>query len=177
MTAPALNQETLKRLLHYDPETGVFTWRIRADGPKAWNTRYAGKEAGYDWSPQGSNVTYRCIRIFDWPFLGHRLAWLYMTGAWPTDIIDHDDGDGLHNSWENLREANRVQNAANAGPTKRNKTGYRGVSIHKPSGAYRAAIFVDGKQTHLGHFPTAEEAARAYEAAAKKHHGKFARTR
>jgi hypothetical protein len=175
MPQPYLDQATLKSLLHYDPETGIFTWKTRTDVNRAWNTRYAGKVAGYNWTPPPGNISYRSIRIFDWPFLGQRLAWLYMTGEWPENVVDHRDHDGLNNRWTNLRAADRPQNAANAGALRSNKLGLRGVCLHKPSGRYRATIRANGKQRHLGHFKTAEEARAAYIAAAIEIYGEFAR--
>jgi len=176
MTEPFLDQGTLKRLLHYDPETGVFTWLPRPDARRCWNTRYAGKRAGYAWRPNGHCTEYWVVRIFDWPFLGHRLACLFMTGAWPVNILDHEDRDGLNNRWANLRDANRRQNVGNAPAWRTNKLGVRGVSRVVGSNKYRANIRLKGKQTHLGHFDTIEEAAAAYKAAAKAYYGEFAET-
>lgn len=171
--APALTQDTLKRLLHYEPLTGVFTWLTRADVRQSWNTRYAGKEAGFDWSI--GNVTYRSIRIFDWPFLAHRLAFLYTTGAWPKDGIDHKDLDGLNNRWANLREATKAQNSANTKAMRNNSSGFKGVSKNH-NGRWRATISISGKQRRLGYFDTPEEASAAYHAAAVERSGEFARS-
>jgi len=167
-TAPTLSQTTLRTLLSYEPETGVFIWKHRPDARRCWNTRYAGKEAGYDWCPDGK-TTYRVLRIFDWPFLAHRLAVLYMTGEWPEADVDHEDGNGLNNRWSNLRPASKPQNGANRGPNKNSKTGVKGVSLS--NGRYRASF--RGKQ--LGLCDTLEEAAALYERAAKEHFGQFAR--
>jgi len=170
--APHLDQDTLKALLNYEPETGVFTWRERTDVRAQWNSRYAGKQAGYDW--RVGNVAYRSIRIFDWPFLAHRLAWLYVTGQWPENDVDHEDGNGLNNRWHNLRAATKAQNGANRGATKRNKTGFKGVSRTK-DGRYRATIQVNGRWRWLGAFDTAEKAHEAYQQSARQLAGEFAR--
>lgn len=173
MTAPALTQTELKGLLHYDPETGDFTWFPR-EGRRAWNTRYAGKPAGFDWRC-GSNVSYRSIRIHDWPFLGHRLAWLYMTGAWPTYGVDHIDLDGLNNRWVNLREASKAQNGHNTRAPCTNTSGFKGVSLHRQTGRYRATIRSGDRQIWLGYHDTPEEAHAAYVKAANELRGIFAR--
>jgi len=175
MNAPIITAAFLRSVLHYDPLTGEFTWRERTDVRPQWNARYAGKTAGYQWCPSGSRVTYRSIRILDWPFMGHRLAWLYMTGEWPANDVDHRDGDGLNNRWANLRAATKTQNGANRGPTKRNKTGFKGVS-RLPDGRYRATIQIDGRWRQIGVFATAEEAGIAYAVAAKEGAGEYART-
>ncbi len=171
-TAPNLTQDQLQALLHYCPETGVFTWKHRPAGSKQWNTRYAGKAAGFDWTL--GTATYRSIRIFDWPFLGHRLAWFYMTGGWPA-LVDHRDNDGLNNRWGNLREATKAQNACNSRIPKTNSTGFKGVSQVKKTGRYRAYITHDGKQINLGHFASIEEAHSAYARASRGARGEFAR--
>jgi len=170
MGAPYLDQKILQAILHYDPATGIFVWRIRPDCPKTWNTRYAGKVAGYDWKAS-TNVTYRCIRIFDWPFLGHRLAYLYMTGEWPQETVDHRDLDGLNNAWDNLRPATKSPAPCT------NTSGLKGVSRQSGTRRYRATIRVDGRQQWLGSFSTKEEAAAAYAAAAKAKSGEFARVK
>jgi hypothetical protein len=175
MKKPVIDQETLKRLLEYNPDTGVFIWKSRPDGAKRWNARYAGKVAGFHWTPRGSRVAYVSIRIFDWPFLGHRLAWLYMTGEWPAEAVDHKDLDGLNNRWENLRPATKAQNGANTRAPRTNSSGFKGVSLHKPTGKYRAYIKIGERQVWLGYHDTAEAAHAAYAAAAKSMRGEYAR--
>lgn len=87
--------------------------------------------------------------------------------------VDHIDRDGLNNQRSNLRLATHRQNAYNATPQK-NKYGYRGICLHKPSGLYQAQITAKGRFISLGYHKTPEDAARAYDAAAREHHGEFA---
>ncbi len=174
---PFLDQAVLKRLLRYSKKTGEWTWRYRPDGLACWNTRYAGKKAGYAWTdPKGTGTVYWVIRIMDYPFLAHRLAVLYVTGDWPRDGVDHRDLDGINNRWSNLRNADKSQNGANRRRTRINKTGFKGVSICSKTGRYRATTGIGGKWTSLGTFDTAEEAGAAYEAEALRRAGEFART-
>ena len=173
--APYINQAILKSLLIYDPETGEFTWRIRLDARPQWNGRYAGKKAGFAWRPKGSNVTYWSVRIFDWPFLGHRLAWLYMTGEWPVAEVDPRDLDGTNNRWSNLRPATKAQNGANRGKPKTNTSGLKGASWCKGAGRWRATIHRGGRQIWLGYHDTAEDAHAAHVAKAKETSGEYAR--
>lgn len=174
MSAPKITAEELRSLVVYDPATGVFTWLPRA-GHASWNTKYAGKPAGFDW--RVGRLTYRSIRIYDWPFLAHRLAWLYMTGEWPAHGIDHRDLDGLNNRWNNLRLATKTENGANTRATKRNRLGLKGVCAAAGSGGrFRASIGAGGKQKHLGTFDNPEDAHAAYAAAARELFGEFART-
>lgn len=91
-------------------------------------------------------------------------------------LTDHINGDGLDNRRANLRPANRTQNAANVRMHHDNHTGAKGVHLCKTTGRYRAQIREAGARRHLGRFDTLEEAARAYDAAAREAFGEFART-
>lgn len=90
--------------------------------------------------------------------------------------VDHWDGNGLNNRRANLRVATRVQNAKNMPKPRRNKSGFKGVSFYARDGRWQAHIKADGVNHYLGRFDTPEEAAVAYEEAAKRLHGEFART-
>lgn len=87
--------------------------------------------------------------------------------------VDHIDRDGLNNQRENLRIATHRQNAYNATP-QANKHGFRGVYLHRKSGLWQSQITAKGRKISLGYHKTPEDAARAYDAAAREHHGEFA---
>jgi AP2 domain/HNH endonuclease len=93
----------------------------------------------------------------------------------PAKEVDHANGCGLDNRLENLRPATRNQNSANQKKPCTNQSGYKGVSWRKDVRKWRARIGVNGKLLHLGFFDDPTEAARAYDAAALKHFGQFAR--
>lgn len=175
-----LTAARLRELLHYDPETGIFTWRPRPvrvgfeRNDRSWNTRYSGKPAGSVNKRRGGD-SYRYITVDDTSYLAHRLAWLYMTGEWPADEVDHRNLDGLNNRWGNLREATGTQNLGNTRVNSKNTTGFKGVSFLRRTGRYYAQIRIDHKSRHLGYFDTPEEAHAAYVAAAERYFGEFAR--
>lgn len=148
----------LKTLLHYSPETGLFRWLQRKGNSKAGSI--AGTIAN----------GYVQIRIDGSQFLGHRLAWLYMTGTLPPFQIDHRDLNRSNNVWTNLREATSAQNHQNRTKTSRNKSGYLGVSLHKATGKFLAHIKVDYVGHNLGLHNTAEAAHEAYKIAKLKFH-------
>jgi len=88
-------------------------------------------------------------------------------------LVDHKDRNTLNNQVHNLRICTNSQNASNSGKQSDNTSGYKGVT--KPKwGGWRAAIKVNGKTIYLKKWKTKEEAARAYDEAAKKYHGEFA---
>lgn len=148
----------LRSTILYEPETGEFFWYPRAN--TRWNGRWAGKPAG---SVNGKG--YRVLSVAPYgPVTAHRIAWALMTGDWPPDgtLIDHVNGDNGDNRWENLRLATPAENSRN----RRTSSEFKGVRETK-SGRYRAVITI-------GVFDTAEEAAAAYDDAARRYHGRFA---
>ena len=171
-----LTQAELKRLIHYQPDTGVFTWLHRETAGAHWNSRYPGTEAG-SVAPR-DNTTYIAIRVNRRLYLAHRLAWLYMTGEWPADEIDHIDRDGRRNEWNNIRAATSGQQKANQKLRKDSRIGLKGVRKYTAKGRprpYYATITVDGEIFFLGTFATPEEAHRAYREAASEKCGAYAR--
>ena len=175
-----ITQAELKRLLEYDPLTGVFTWRHRDDIPNlrdrnAWNTRYAGKRAG-SIKPAAPSGPYRVIRIHGRAYYEHRLAWLYMKGEFPDGLLDHRNGDGLANRFDNLRASTYKQNSWNSKRRRRGSSGFKGVTWKEERGKWVAQIFVDGRNRHLGYFDDPEAAHDAYIVAARDAFGRFARS-
>jgi len=153
-----LTAEQLRKLLHYNPATGVFTWRTSGFGMKRGNV------AGKEWNYAKSNLFYWRIGIIKKRYYAHRLAWLYVYGVWPSYEIDHIDGNGLNNCINNLREAKRHENMQNV-IFKTNKSGYIGVSWSKIAKKWQAQISNKLKRHHLGYYDTPEAAHAAYLAA------------
>lgn len=164
-----LTAEYVRSIFLYDPLTGKFYWRHRPSLTKQLNARDAGQEAGY---PTGKNKW--GIEIDGIPYLAHRLAWLYVTGTWPIDILDHEDRNGRNNKWSNLREANHSQNAQNRKRDVRNKSGYKGVYWHKKHQKWCVSITENYKQKHVGLFTNLLDARDAYRREAIRIFGPFA---
>lgn len=157
-----LTQQELKEFLHYDPETGIFTWKIFS------NSRVKiGDTAGHLDKVKG----YVRIKINGKSYLAHRLAWLYVTGAMPKVLIDHENGIKHDNWFNNLRQATYGQNLQNQNkPQRGNKSGYLGVSFDKRRGKYAAQIKANGEQKFIGYFTTPKLAHEAYLVEKRKYH-------
>lgn len=158
----ALTQAYLRTILHYAPDTGVFTWIV----PPHNHARMRGKEAG------ATRTGYRMIRIDGRRYKAHRLAWLYVYGVMPSAGVDHKDGDPFNNAIGNLREANQAQNGANA---KRWAGKALPKGVRRNGSGYTARISFEKKLRTIGTFSTPEEAAEAYLQEAVRLYGDFAR--
>lgn len=158
-----VTEEQLRKLLRYDPKTGLFTWLV------ANRNCVVGAVAGH-YNPANGYVR---VSLKKRSYYAQVLAWFYMTGYWPACEVDHKDLNKRNNIWANLREATRAQNNQNASKRAHNRSGYKGVVTK--NGVSLATITVARKTIHLGTFSSLESAARAYDAAAKKHFGEFAR--
>lgn len=154
-----ITQSRLKELLHYDPNTGVFTYRVK--------TSYRveiGDVAGSD-----NGKGYLQIRLDTVLYKAHRLAWLYMTGEFPAHGIDHENGVHSDNWWDNLRDATKKLNGENQRKAHKNSTtGLLGVTNR--GNKFRATLHDGGKRHYLGDFDTPEAAHDAYVSAKRVLH-------
>jgi len=98
----------------------------------------------------------------------------FITNAPKGTIIDHRNHESLDNRKVNLRFATHSQNCCNKKILKKGTSKYRGVGIDKKSKKWRAVIYYNGIRKYLGSFENEEDAARAYDNAAKIYHGEFA---
>lgn len=165
-----LTQERLKELLHYCPHLGLFWWKKRPEKSwhdRRWNTRYSGQIAG------SRNVHgYATISVDGRGNLAHRLAWLYMTGEWPSGKLDHANTWKLDNAFSNLRTATHSQNMANRKGWGR--SGFKGVRAIAP-GRFEARIRRNGKVETIAYFDDPKSANEAFKVRAKAVHGEYAR--
>ena len=158
---PELTAEYLRSVLHYDQETGIFTWKVRTA-----NRVKVGDIAG---SQDGGG--YLQIKLQSRLYLAHRLAWLHVYGEWPTDQIDHINRIRTDNRISNLREVTNKQNLQNAGKYSHNTSGHTGAYWDKRDSKWQAKIMHNRKQIHLGYFATIEEAIAARKAGELKYWG------
>lgn len=161
--------EQLKSMVSYDPDTGHF-YRVGYSHPS--HSHRVGTRADIFNYEGGSR--YRRVWVFGERYRAHRLAWLFVHGTFPANMIDHINGNGEDNRIINLREATRFDNARNSRIPKNNKSGLKGVYFCPDRKKWRATIGVNSKSIHLGLFSTREEAHKAYVAAAASLHGAFA---
>lgn len=138
---PVITQEYLKELIHYNPETGHFTWR-QSRGRVA-----KGQRAGY-YGTEG----YRLIRVNNFCYREARLAFLYMTGSWPKYWMDHLNRIRDDNRWDNLCDSTPTENNINNSST---NVSLSNRSLRKK---WRARVQKNGKEKHLGYFATQAEA-------------------
>jgi len=146
----------IRQVLDYDTETGVFLFK---DGSPAGHL-----------CPKG----YRIIRIYGRNYRAGRLAFKLAIGHDPEHEVDHINGNRSDDKAWNLRDATRSENNRNHRLRRDNASGFKGVSMEKRTGRYRALITAGGKQQSLGYFETAEQAHKAYATAAFEMHKGFA---
>lgn len=158
-----LTTEELRSVLHYNPDTGIFTWVGKGHKRRASAIAGGVIKDGY----VGIRINY--VR-----YLAHRLAWLYTYNKWPDKPIDHINGDPKDNRIINLREATDSENQRNSKRRKDNVSGIKGVAWNNSKKKWQALIRANYKAIFVGYYDDINEAARAVRAAREKHHGKFA---
>lgn len=161
-----LTAARLRELLHYDPETGVFTRRMPGAG-RGGPVRYpAGSAVG-----SKTALGYLETEVVKVRCLLHRLAVLYMTGEWPVDQVDHINGQRSDNRWANLRQVDNTTNIENRWrANKNNRSGVLGAHFNAAKGKWAAQVTVMRRGIHVGYFDTPEAAHAAYVAKKRQVH-------
>ena len=160
MSKPDITAEHIRQVLDYDAGTGIFIWKTR-QGQRGVVGTVAGSK---------TKLGYWTVQLFGIKYPAHRLAWCYMTGAWPVNHIDHIDGNPSNNTIDNLRDVTQTGNNQNQKSAhSQNVSKLLGVSRHKQG--WQAEIQVDGVRHYLGLFDTPVAAHTAYIAAKRKLHG------
>lgn len=164
--SPPMPVEELRQRLSYDPATGEFAWI----STPLKGTHRLGKVAG-----RMGTFGYRQIKLNQVNYMAHRLAWYYVTGKWPTSDVDHINCDRSDNRWSNLRLATPTQNAGNKRSRPGSSSTFKGVTWHAQCKKWQAQIECDGRAHYLGLHETEEAASLAYQEAAARLFGEFAR--
>jgi len=159
-----MTQKGLKILLSYSSDTGLFIWLVRPSAKVR-----IGDTAGCILSNGYLQITIKGNR-----YSAHRLAWLYMTGKWPKDKIDHKNHDTTDNRWCNLRGCNVSQNGGNRKIGINNTSGYKGVSWNKQNKKWLVQINKNKVRYALGYFNCKHKAAETYNNRALELYGEFA---
>ena len=161
MTKDLPSPELLRKLLRYEPETGKLFWLHRpidffkrTSRGKAWNTRFAGKEALSAKTGGGYLHGY----VFGKKVMAHRAIWAIVYGVWPDSEIDHINGLPDDNRLENLRDVSPSENSRNRKMQSNNSSGYNGVSWCKIYSKWRSSIKINKKRQHLGYFADIKDA-------------------
>ncbi len=166
-TRNSLTAEILREVLKYDEQSGDFTWIKHFRNPRLYCST-AGYVAGDGYRRIGIERTY---------YKAHNLAWLYVYGEFPSKFLDHINNIPTDNRIQNLRIATQAENTTNRkwGEI----AGTRGVWWNgrkgKVAGKWCSTITANGVRTYLGNHETQMAAAVAYDKAAIKLHGRFAR--
>lgn len=153
-----LTQKRLKELFEYNPNTGLFVRLKQAGNAKAGDIAGGLTSNGYI-----------KIKVDSTEYYAHRLAFLYMTGKFPSEQADHINHETSDNRWANLRAVTMSENQHNRKLNINNKSGVSGVTWHKPNKKWVVKVRVDGKQKHFGYFDTVSEAVPVVNEAHKLH--------
>lgn len=156
----SLTSERLRGVLNYDPDTGVFTRKVRTT-----NTVNVGDVAG-NLKLNG----YRCISVDGNRYQAHRLAWLYVHGVWPEEQVDHINRMRDDNRIVNLRLASGAENQQNSSHRVDNTSGHKGIGWSKRHQQWRVRIQHQNRHIYLGLFVDINDAIAARKAAEAQLH-------
>lgn len=164
MRSELISHSELIRVLSYDPATGLFTSKVNRQRVRVGDILGTPNVRGY------IRLTIHLKFYF-----AHRLAWFYVNKVWPSDSIDHINGDKSDNRIINLRECDCVENGMNRKVDVRSKTGVTGVCLVTKTGKYMAHIKLDSGRKYLGFHDTIESAISARKIAESLYFGEFSR--
>ena len=159
-----ITQSELKELVHYNDQTGIFTWKKSRKGCAIGSVAGSLHLNGYIYI----NINYK-------KYLAHRLAWVYQYKEFPANEIDHIDGNKSNNKIENLRNATRSENLRNTTLNVRNKSGHKNISLHKPTGLWRAVLTMNKHIVINKYFKNIDDAVNFIKEKREEYHGNFYR--
>ncbi len=155
--------DNLRKWFTYNPTTGLFTRNITTSIWGIEGTIAGGTNAeGYILIIAGNNS-----------YLAHRLAYLYMTGKWPKNLIDHIDRVRHNNIWSNLRDSSKSENACNSVKRIDNSSDIKGITWNKLRNKWLVQLSKDGKKILSRNYALKEDAIIALREARERIHGEF----
>jgi hypothetical protein len=98
-----------------------------------------------------------------------------MTGEWPTEVIDHINGNRAEDRWTNLRACTVADNACNRGAQSNNTSGVKGVSWNKKAGKWEVHVSARGNNAYLGLYKTLEQATKVAQETREIWHKEYAK--
>lgn len=143
-----INQNQLHKILDYEPDTGLFKWKIRIAN-RIQKESFAG-------TLKGNGYLY--IAINQKQYLAHRLAWLYVYGYFPEYGVDHINRIPTDNRICNLREVSQICNLRNTGNYSNNKSGVKGVGFDKQTSKWLSRITINQKTIKIGRYSNFDDA-------------------
>ena len=146
-----IDHDKLVSEVFYDPEVGEFFPRRKRRG------RVPSKLGLGDVNYDG----YIRINVLGRRYYAHRLAWFYVHGVWPSEQMDHINGNRSDNRIENLREATQSGNGQNKKMQRNNTSGCIGVTWNRRKKKWQAQINADGRRNYLGYFDIFDDAVAA----------------
>lgn len=153
---PELIQERVKELFSYNQQSGEL---VRIGG---------GRNSKYNYSNWSRVAGYKQVWVDGRTYLVHRLIWLYVHGAFPTEI-DHINGNRIDNRISNLRDVTKKENAKNSAKRRDNTSGVTGVCWHKSLKKWFARINAEESPLSLGYFDNFGDAVIARKKAEKEY--------
>lgn len=153
-----MTEHTIKDILAYHHNTGVFTWKVTRS-PNAMQGTLAGSI---------NNDGYVVINTGSRQLTAQRLAWYFTHGVWPSKPIVHINGKKDDNRIENLKEVSRSELSSSSNSGRKSSTGVKGVTYNKANDRYIAQISRNHVNMYIGSFKTLNEARLAYLAEVEK---------
>jgi hypothetical protein len=154
-----LTQERVRQLFTYDEKNGLLLRNLKRGKGLPGKPSLCKDKDGY-----------HVVGIDNKNYRTHRVIWLYVYGAFPEGYLDHINRVRTDNRIENLREVSYTQNRENVDASHNNRSGLKGVWLHKQTKKWCASIGHKGKNIHLGSFVSIDDAYESYKKAASIYH-------